>query len=60
MTVDMAKELADAINKLKTMENPETILESSEYEAALDTIADFVDHIDAAIGIVIIDLILII
>ncbi|CAH1402414.1 unnamed protein product [Nezara viridula] len=49
MTVDMAKELADAINKLKTMENPETTLESSEYEAALDTVADFVDHIDAAI-----------
>ncbi|XP_014292604.1 hsp70-binding protein 1 isoform X2 [Halyomorpha halys] len=49
MTVDMAKELADAINKLKTMENPETTLESSEYEAALDTISDFVDHIDAAI-----------
>lgn len=49
MTVDVAKELSDAINILKTLQNPESEqLDEQEYEEALDKIADFVDNIDAA------------
>nr|BAN21189.1 hsp70 binding protein [Riptortus pedestris] len=49
MTVDFAKELAEAIQTLKSLQNPESEqLDEEEYEAALDKIADFVDNIDAA------------
>lgn len=51
MTIDVARELAEAISTLKTLQNAESEqLDVSEYISALDKITDFVDNIDAANG----------